>query len=156
MKVRLSASCISVRGSVNKPQGLVQSEGLGKLIKFNYLNGPQSQELPAYSTVPQPLCYHHSTSQKVAGSFPSEIINFFNLPNPSSHITTLGLTQPLTEISPRKSLWGIKCGQHVKLTNLPLSVSVLSRICGILSTSHNPTGLHGLLQGLLDFFSSGL
>jgi hypothetical protein len=39
-------------------------------------------------------------SRKVAGSIPDEVI-FFNLPNPSSRTMTLGLTQPLTEMSTR-------------------------------------------------------
>jgi hypothetical protein len=44
---------------------------------------------------------HYSTSRKVAGSIPGEIIGFFNSPNPSSRTVTLGLTQPLTEMSTR-------------------------------------------------------
>jgi hypothetical protein len=33
---------------------------------------------------------------------PMRSLNFFNLPNPSSHNMTLGLTQPLKEMSTRK------------------------------------------------------
>jgi hypothetical protein len=33
--------------------------------------------------------------------FPDEVIGFFNRPNPSSRTTTLGSTQPLTEMSTR-------------------------------------------------------
>jgi hypothetical protein len=35
------------------------------------------------------------------GSIPIEVIGYFNLPNPSSRIMALGLTQPLTEMSTR-------------------------------------------------------
>jgi hypothetical protein len=41
----------------------------------------------------------YATSRKVAGSIPEEIIGFFHSPNFSSHTTTLGLTQSLTEMS---------------------------------------------------------
>jgi hypothetical protein len=44
---------------------------------------------------------HYATSRKVAGSIPDEVLGFFNWPNPSSRITALGATQPLTEISSR-------------------------------------------------------
>jgi hypothetical protein len=43
---------------------------------------------------------HYATCRKVAGSSPDEV-NFFNLPNPSSRIMTLGSTQSLTEMSTR-------------------------------------------------------
>jgi hypothetical protein len=35
------------------------------------------------------------------GSIPDEVTGFLNSPNPSSRITALGLTQPLTEMSTR-------------------------------------------------------
>jgi hypothetical protein len=44
---------------------------------------------------------HYANSRKVAGSIPDEIIVFFNLPNPFSHTTALGSTQPLTELIAR-------------------------------------------------------
>jgi hypothetical protein len=37
---------------------------------------------------------------------PMRSLDFFNLPNPSSRIMTLGSTQPLTEMSPRNILGG--------------------------------------------------
>jgi hypothetical protein len=33
-------------------------------------------------------------------------LNFFNLPNPFSRTTAQGFTQPLTEMSTRRYLWG--------------------------------------------------
>jgi hypothetical protein len=62
----------------------------------------------------------------------------------------LGSTEPLTEMSTR-NLPGGKgqpAGQLVRLTVSPPPVSRLSRKCGA-STSLNPMGLHGQLQGLL-------
>jgi hypothetical protein len=38
--------------------------------------------------------------------------NFFNLPNPSDRNMALGLTQPLTEMSARKSFLGVKQPVH--------------------------------------------
>ena len=48
---------------------------------------------------------HNATSRKVAGSNPDEV-DFFNLPNPSSHTMALGSTQPLTEMSTRNLTGG--------------------------------------------------
>jgi hypothetical protein len=42
----------------------------------------------------------YATSWKVMGLTPDEV-DFFNLPNPSSHTMALGLTQLLTEMSTR-------------------------------------------------------
>jgi hypothetical protein len=89
---------------------------------------------------------HYATSQKVAGSIPGEVITFLNWPNHSSSIMALGSTQFLTEMitrnlpggkgwparkgwQPHRRLWGADCLENV----------------GAL-TSHNPMGLHGLLQ----------
>jgi hypothetical protein len=44
---------------------------------------------------------HYATSWNVAGSIPHEVIEFFNLPNPSSRNMALGSTQPLSELSTR-------------------------------------------------------
>jgi hypothetical protein len=37
--------------------------------------------------------------QEGCDSIPNEVIGFFNWPNPSSHTSALGSTQPLTEMS---------------------------------------------------------
>jgi hypothetical protein len=46
----------------------------------------------------------------------------------------------------QESSWGVKGGRHIGLTILPPSVSQMSRPNVAASTSHNPMGLHGLLQ----------
>jgi hypothetical protein len=48
----------------------------------------------------------------------------------------LGSTQPLTEMSTRKILGGVKGGPCIRLTTLPPSVSQLSRRCESLDLSH--------------------
>jgi hypothetical protein len=58
---------------------------------------------------------------------------FFNWPNPSSRTMTLGLTQPLTEMSTR-NLPGGNGGRCVRLTSLP-SMSRLSTKCENLEVS---------------------
>jgi hypothetical protein len=49
----------------------------------------------ARGSVVEALCY----KPEGRGFNPDEVIAFFNLPNPSSRIMTLGLTQPLIETS---------------------------------------------------------
>jgi hypothetical protein len=51
------------------------------------------------------------------GSIPDEIIEVFNIPNPSSRTMALALTQPLTEMSTR-NLPGGKEPQAHKTDNL--------------------------------------
>jgi hypothetical protein len=58
----------------------------------------------------------------------------------------LGFTQSLTEMSTRKCVCGVESGWRVRLTTSLPSVSPLSRQVGS-STTHDPIGLHGLLQG---------
>jgi hypothetical protein len=84
------------------------------------------------------------------GSSPDEV-DFFNLPNRSSHTMALGSKQPLTEMSTRNLPEGVKGGRFISLT-LPPSVRELSRENEGASTSHNPMGLHGLLQRWLYLF----
>jgi hypothetical protein len=46
-------------------------------------------------------------------------LDFFNLPNPSSHTIALGSTQPLTEMSIRNLPGGVKGGLCIRLTTTP-------------------------------------
>ena len=45
---------------------------------------------------------------KVAGSIPDDVIGIFHRHNPSSRIMSLGLNQPLTEMSTRNISYGVK------------------------------------------------
>jgi hypothetical protein len=63
-----------------------------------------------------------------------------------------GSTQPLTEMSTRNLTGAVKGCRCVRLTNSPRSLSRLSRENVGASTSHNPIGLHGQLQGRLYLF----
>jgi hypothetical protein len=76
---------------------------------------------------------------------PMRSLHFFNLPNPSSRTMAQVFTQPLKE-QYQKIFFG-----GVLLTTYLPSVSWLSRHVGS-STSHNPIGLHGLLQGWMYCF----
>jgi hypothetical protein len=59
----------------------------------------------------------------------------------------LGSTQPLTEVSTRNLPEEVKGGRLVRLTTTPpdMSIDCLENVEA--STSHNPMGLHRLLQG---------
>jgi hypothetical protein len=74
---------------------------------------------------------------------PNEV-DFFNLPNPSSHIMDLWSTQPLTKMSIR-NLPGGKNGRRLGLKIVPPFVSRISENAGA-STSRTPKGLHGLYR----------
>jgi hypothetical protein len=83
-----------------------------------------------------------------AGKSPVRVpdeVDFSKLPNPSSPTMALGSTQPLTEMSTR-NLPGGKKRPASRADNLAPSMSRMSEIVGA-STSRNPKGLHGLLQG---------
>jgi hypothetical protein len=76
--------------------------------------------------------------------FPMRLLDFFNLPNPSSRIMALGSTQPLTEMSIRNLPGGKGRSAH-KAGNL---TAICEPLVGA-STSHNSMGLHGLLRFFL-------
>jgi hypothetical protein len=53
--------------------------------------------------------------------FPMRSSNVFNLPDHSGRVIALGLSQPLTEMSIRRSLWGVKRGRrHLRVDCLNL------------------------------------
>jgi hypothetical protein len=70
-------------------------------------------------------------------------VDSFNLILPAA-IWPWESTQPLTEMSIRKFLWG-KGGWRIGLTNFPPSTSRMSENMGA-STSYNPKGVHGLYR----------
>jgi hypothetical protein len=66
-----------------------------------------------------PLCRwlrRYATSRKVEGSGHNDVIEFLKLPDPSSRIMALGITQPLTQMSTRGSFLGVERGRQVRLT----------------------------------------
>jgi hypothetical protein len=90
----------------------------------------------------------YATSRNVAGSIPDEVIGFFNLPNPSSRTMALGFDSASNRNEYQESSWGggVKGGRRVRLTTSSPSVRNFLETVGA-STSHNPMGLHRLLQG---------
>jgi hypothetical protein len=78
--------------------------------------------------------------------FPMRSLDFFNLPNPSSHTMALRSTQHLTEMS-TGIFTGVTIGQHVGLTTSLPSLSWLSRISGsldILLPNRSPRPITGI------------
>jgi hypothetical protein len=65
---------------------------------------------------------------------PMKSMNFFNLPNTFSCTRPWGLPSLVPE-GEKKSFGGVECCQRVRLTTSLLSVSHLSRQCGILNVS---------------------
>jgi hypothetical protein len=102
--------------------------------------------LGARGSVVRSSLRHHATSRKVAGSSPDEV-DFFNIPNPSSRTMVLGVDSTSNRNEYQEPSWGVKGGRRVKLTTLPPPMSRLPRENVGALTSHNPMGLHGLLQG---------
>jgi hypothetical protein len=89
---------------------------------------------------------HYATSRKNKGSIPDEVIGFVNWPNPSWRTIALGLTQSLTEMNTR-NLPGGKGRPACEANKLHrhLWAGCLENVGA--SMSHNPMGLHGMLQG---------
>jgi hypothetical protein len=82
--------------------------------------------------------------------FPMSLLNFFNVPNPSSPTITLEVTDPLTEMSTRNLRGGLnRVGAYGWQLHRYLWADCLENVGS--STSHNPMGLHDLLQGYLYF-----
>jgi hypothetical protein len=74
------------------------------------------------------------------------IIDFvFKLPNPSSHTMTLETDSACNKINTTKRFFAVKQGRRVNLTTSPSYFSRFSSKC-VIFTSHNPIGLHGVLQ----------
>ena len=75
-----------------------------------YRNKDGSKNIIAFPLNQQWSCTedHCATSRKVAASFPDVVTGIFHWNNPSGRTVTLGLTQPLTEMSTRNISWGVK------------------------------------------------
>jgi hypothetical protein len=67
----------------------------------------ENQQIREHSSIVSSWLRHYTTSQKVIGSIPNEVIAFFNWPNPSSRTMALKSAQPLTEMSTRNLPGGI-------------------------------------------------
>jgi hypothetical protein len=81
---------------------------------------------------------HCATSRKVTGSIPDEIIDIFNLSNPSSRTMAQKLVQ--------ESSWGVKHDRRVRLiTSPPPVIADCVENVGS-STPHREVGPHGHLQ----------
>jgi hypothetical protein len=101
---------------------------------------------------------HCATNQKVAGSIPDGVMEFFIDINSSDRTMTLGSTQPLTEMSTRCIFPGGKCGRCVRLTTLPLSCAVVKKSgnFNFLEPSGSPQARNGTaLPFLLVVFPGG-
>jgi hypothetical protein len=75
-----------------------------------------------------------------------EVIGFLNQPNPFCCTMALGSTQPVAEMSVR-NLPGGKGRPACKADNLTAICELLVYKTWEPRRSHNPMGLHGLLQG---------
>jgi hypothetical protein len=106
-----------------------KSGNLNFLELFEPLQAFNGTDLPLYimkgTAVAQWLRYC-AKNQKVAGSIPDGVMEFFIDINPSDRIMTLGLTHSLTEMSTWKISWG-NCGRCVRLTTLPPSCAVVKK-----------------------------
>jgi hypothetical protein len=92
---------------------------------------------------------HCPSCRKVAGSIPGDVIGIFNWHNPSGRTMTLGLTQPLTEMSTRNISCGVK--MHTA-DNFTTFMCWLSWNLGA-SASWNLQGLYRPVMGLLYLFA---
>jgi hypothetical protein len=90
---------------------------------------------------------HYPISRKVAGSSPDEVDFFFQFTYSFQPHYGPGVASTSNRNEYQESSWGVRGGRRVRLTTLPPSVSRLSIENVGASTSHNPMGLHGLLQG---------
>jgi hypothetical protein len=111
-----------------------------RTILYCYRNGP---------CVTIYICSIYATSRKVAGSIPDDVIGFFNWSNPTNRTMALWSTLPLTEMSTRNVLGskGRPAPRGDNFTAICEPTDCLENAGA--STSHNPMGLHGLLQGQL-------
>ena len=72
------------------------------------INSPSHSLLVGGGTRWRSWLSHCATSRKVAGSIPDGVTGIFHWHDPSVRTVTLGLTQPLTEMSTRNISWVVK------------------------------------------------
>jgi hypothetical protein len=94
---------------------------------------------------------HCATNRKVKGLIPDYVTGIFHWHNPSDRTMALGLTQPVTEMSTRNSLYPGGLMQPVRRADLSTFMCQLSWNLGT-STSWNPQGLSRPVMGLLYLF----
>ena len=99
---------------------------------------------------PTPTLRHCATNRKVADSIPDCIIGIFHWHNPSRRTMTLGLTQPLTEMTARNISWG-EGGLRWPVRRADNLTTFMCRLSWNLgaSASWNPQGLSRPVMGLL-------
>jgi hypothetical protein len=88
-----------------------------------------------------------ATRRKVMGSISDGVTGFFYWHNPSGCTMTLGLTQPLTEMSARDIFWGVKW----PVRTADIFTTFMCRLSWNLGTLNcwNPQGLSRPVMGLL-------
>jgi len=93
------------RGSLAEKGGTGRGSSPGtSVLPCQYLS--TNVRYTYFVQLPRGALRHCATSQKVAGSIPDNVIGIFHSHNPSGRTMTLGLTQPLTEMSTRNISWG--------------------------------------------------
>jgi hypothetical protein len=93
-----------------------------RILKFDF----HLVSLVYWGTVVAQWLRYSAANQKVAGSNPGGVMEFFIDINPSDRTMALGSTQPLTEMS-TPVFPGGKCGRCVRLTTLPPSCAVVTK-----------------------------
>jgi hypothetical protein len=94
----------------------------------------------------RPLARHCATSRYVAASI-SDGVGIFHWSNLSCRTMTLGLTQPLTEMSTRNIFWGIKAAGAYSWQSLHLHLRIVLK-SGTLKLLESSGPLKGLLYVL--------
>jgi hypothetical protein len=95
------------------------------------------------------VAQRYATRVTVAGSIPDEVneCSSIYLILPAVFGPGVFSASNRNEYQKQKNtIWGLMCGQYVRMKIAPSSVCRLSRHVRSL-TSHNPIGLHGLLRG---------
>jgi hypothetical protein len=78
----------------------MQLSGITKLV------GLSNHYLPVLVSAVAQWLWYCAANQKVAGSIPDGVMEFFIDVNPSDRTMALGSTQPLTEMSTGSISWG--------------------------------------------------